>query len=839
MCRVFMLSRWLVFCCTLMLSELWSDAVLQARSSNRVTPPSGTLNTVKGAGLTMTVDSRWVDNGGYRPVFLKFTPMSPGSTIDRTLTITVVSDSNWGPRNSSVIASREVVIPRGVQPVQATLSVPQHFISDGSHLVVTELGQTIDRLSTTQGLFQSYQNTNSYWIEGLPTILFVGEEATEDQLAPMALALNFPSSEWSSTTGNQVGILPLPQSVSRPVEGLPTRWRDYSSLDLVFISHRDLNQLKQQHEPSWKALKAWVSTGGTLIVYLLEEKLASLPEIERLLDLPEGEVQPASENAGKADSGESDAGNGNAKSLNAEPVDTETNTAETDNAEANDSKAADSKASEVEGMPGQDSRWRRPNPRDYRETEFLLNLQNRYVIEQDEESLDKLKLKRPPNLEATFLYRTCGSGLIVASLVDDPLPGNYGDWCWIFNTLGTQRLFWAERHGMSLQGENPDFWDLLIPGVGLPPVIEFQILITLFAIGIGPVNYFLLRRRRKLYLLVLTVPGIAGTVTFGLIGYAIIADGFGIYVRARTYTQIDQRAGHAVCHSRLSYYAGMAPSDGLRFAGDTVVLPYTPLGPREGGPGSNNQTRTIAWNTDNSDQDRQQLDGAWLRSRTPSQLLTVRSRPSSFGLEIHMDAADGDSPATEQQPAKTASPQDATPADAQPVQDASDPPTDDESSDAATNGFSGSLQPKIRITNRLGTRIEQLVLYDAQGQAHIGASIDADATATLTLTPNQNAGQKIVSLLNRKATVVPAGAGASNTFSTRSFYYGYDTALIQAGQKDSLLEQNIMGIRQSTSTGKSSKRNTYFAVVERSPEVQFGVDEVDEEASLHVIRGTW
>ena len=50
------------------------------------------------------------------------------------------------------------------------------------------------------------------------------------------------------------------------------------------------------------------------------------------------------------------------------------------------------------------------------------------------------------------------------------------------------------------------FANLLVPGVGLAPVTEFHVLITLFVLVIGPVNYWLLKRWRRLHLMVLTVP---------------------------------------------------------------------------------------------------------------------------------------------------------------------------------------------------------------------------------------------------------------------------------------------------------------------------------------------
>ncbi|MEK6247653.1 MAG: hypothetical protein N2C12_05690, partial [Planctomycetales bacterium] len=47
---------------------------------------------------------------------------------------------------------------------------------------------------------------------------------------------------------------------------------------------------------------------------------------------------------------------------------------------------------------------------------------------------------------------------------------------------------WSQRHGLSPPEGTTEFWTFLIPGVGLPPVHTFWVLITIFVIVIGPGN---------------------------------------------------------------------------------------------------------------------------------------------------------------------------------------------------------------------------------------------------------------------------------------------------------------------------------------------------------------
>src|SRR5262249_11813678 len=141
---------------------------------------------------------------------------------------------------------------------------------------------------------------------------------------------------------------------------------------------------------------------------------------------------------------------------------------------------------------------------------------------------------------------------------------NQPPWGWIYNTLGQPRWQWYQRQGLSLVNSNNDFWKFLIPGIGLAPVRQFQVIITFFVVLIGPITYYLLRKSGKLNLIVIIVPAVALLITGMLFMYAVIADGLSVRVRARSFTHIDQRAGEAACWTRLSYYAGLAPSDGLK-----------------------------------------------------------------------------------------------------------------------------------------------------------------------------------------------------------------------------------------------------------------------------------
>ena len=173
---------------------------------------------------------------------------------------------------------------------------------------------------------------------------------------------------------------------------------------------------------------------------------------------------------------------------------------------------------------------------------------------------------------------------------------------------------------------NPEYWNWLVPGIGRAPVGSFLVLITAFVIAIGPVNYFLLRRKRRLYLLLVTVPLGAALVSLTLFAYALISDGLGVRLRVRSFTEIDQRAGRAVSWSRQSYYAGLAPSGGLTFPETAVVFPIDHY-PAERAYGSL-ATQWLVWDKD------QNLASGYISSRSTAQFLVVDSGPRSRGLLV-------------------------------------------------------------------------------------------------------------------------------------------------------------------------------------------------------------
>ena len=323
----------------------------------------------------------------------------------------------------------------------------------------------------------------------------------------------------------------------------------------------EFHQVKRQNPEAFQAILAWTSAGGNLLVYGMQDDWSRLSELESLLKL-----------------------------------------------------------TPKKSIPAQDSRrgWTEPNKSDYGRP-IPVTAHRMYgpsptpprvpsptVEKLFEKGFAKSKLLRSP----PFLMREYDMGMVVA-IADDAAAGKRAIWNWLLNSLTAQRWDWTQRQRpvgrcrrMSSSGTSDS-------RRGAPSGQRFRVLITLFVVAIGPLNYWLLRRRRRLQLLVVTIPLGAAAVTLVLFGYALVADGLGTRVRVRSATLLDQRHGRAACWARMMYYSGVTPFGGLTFPADVAVLPFDFV-PGESGA----RRQDMIWEDD------QRLVSGWLPARTPTQLLT-------------------------------------------------------------------------------------------------------------------------------------------------------------------------------------------------------------------------
>jgi hypothetical protein len=364
---------------------------------------------------------------------------------------------------------------------------------------------------------------------------------------------------------------------------LSEHWLDYSTFDVVVASWDELDALMHNRPQAWQALRRWVSAGGNLVVYKASDAWEWLMPLEA--DLPAPGVPrtepPSDGSALPGTAPPSQAWDGTSSNMFLPAAFQMLRTwAKRSGTSAAQTRRGWSVARTL--PPGQTT------------TMAAFRVLSAQVA----------PAVPPPAAES--LIRPWNLGQVIA-LRADPLTPDPAIWLSVWSQLGDDRIAAAPRLGLSALSPNPDFWNLLVPNVGLPPVDAFRVLITLFVLVIGPVNYFLLRRLQRLHLLVFIVPAAALLVTLSLLGYAILGDGLGVKIRPRTLTVLDPARGEGVCWQRLSYYAGLAPSGGLSFSPETAVYP---LMAQPSPYGRGEATRVVVWG------ENQNLTRGWLASRT-------------------------------------------------------------------------------------------------------------------------------------------------------------------------------------------------------------------------------
>ncbi|MDB5335755.1 MAG: hypothetical protein JWN70_1374 [Planctomycetaceae bacterium] len=400
----------------------------------------------------------------------------------------------------------------------------------------------------------------------------------------------------------------------------------------------------------------------------------------------------------------------------------------------------------------------------------------------------------------TYSYRDWVLGQVHV-FPDNPFPGTANDWCWWLSSLPKNVTQWPRKLGMSSRTDNSEFLTFLIPGVGTVPVFAFLCLITVFTLVIGPLNYYWLYKRRRLALMVLTVPVIAGVTCVLLFAYSLIADGFSIRSRIHSFTWLDQQRKSAVTLSRLSLYAPFAPSTGLKFSPECAVFPlWQPgTGGFEGG--------SVDWSAND-----QRLSSAWFRSQTWTQFQTIENRDERGRLDYK-------------------------------------PPTDPKA-------------PTLAVSNGLSWDLEYLAVKVTDSDWFAGGPIPAGATADLKRVKRTEVAQRFQEATDKTAWLFPEGMSSApymgRPYGMSSRYYGgyqrLETSLktgllakcsTAAGTSDAIPQRELYDWRDGQTTNSKTRPHAaalkplYWAISQGNPGVQAGVKSAIDSKSLHLLFGTF
>lgn len=559
------------------------------------------------SGLYLAFDTRWIDGSGYRPVRITIaTANGLPAAADRRLEVTLQPTYyNYNNRNPFPIVTQEVKLSQGKTVETHTLLVPQQFLWNSVKITTREDGGRLKELSTLSAPVVT-TFVNGYYTEAYPaTIVFhrnaperdnragwvldqanrrdAGEEV--DELPDLRIFFNeqtMPTNQQlkSQLTGSSNQAVSALTFLTRtdllPLSEMPTTWQALTSADLIVLEREDLETVSQKYPERFAVLHQWLLAGGNLLVCNAGKN--GPDAIDRLLRPSSKGTSPAWKQVSSSSVNTRDLGI-------------------------------------IEKIRTPTSRFSMTTTGSY----VPLAIRQGNLVETDDRVNGKATEVGTPLKIAS---RNEGFGKLVV-VQEDPFPGTVGSWERIFATFRGDRLAWYQRHGMSRLRENLGFWEFLIPGVGVAPVTTFELLITLFVIVIGPVNYFVLRSIGRLNFLIVTVPVGALMVTVVLMTYAVLSDGLSTKSRIRTVTLLDQSTGRGASWSRQAYYAGLASTSGLTYPVDSAVYEYEqyPLTEHTG-------QKRLNWG------DHQVLQGGYFRSRVTQQFLAIRPFETARRLTV-------------------------------------------------------------------------------------------------------------------------------------------------------------------------------------------------------------
>ncbi len=710
----------------------------------------------KPSGLQLRIHSNWVDATGYRPLQIEVLSI-PAALADRRITVRL-SPNSWNRGREGI--EFDVEIPEGSTRVTKDVLVPQFEIFQQLDIETREEGRRLEDLSGRLGLPRNV--TTWDWTESFPSILFIdrdapppaqamtltaqsGKGARTDLPDVVALAALLPPNEdfvqtlWANSNRTTTEATPtrrpdseILQSVQRlqtfellPPEMLPAQWQGYTCLDLIVVTLADLRFLTETQPETWQAIRRYVLAGGNLLVFGVDSNLTDMSALDQLIRFP---AKPES------------------------------------------------------------NAWRRPDPERYGD-ETLASLSQRdsvvrryqsggWIEESIEEYDSNSKGSAEPAPEPIFVLRALGMGRVIALAASDLNEPAADQWAWMFQELGTSRWRWYARHGMSRIRSNIGFWDFLIPGVGAAPVKGFLGIITLFMITIGPVNYWLLGRAKRLYLLLITVPLGAAIVTAGLYAYAIVKDGFGTRTRVRSFSQVLEN-GEVVSWSRQAYYAGVVPSSGLVYPRTAAIFPVA-ANPQQ----DQNGRRLTRWAKN------QELTDGFLKARSTCQTLVINPGARfESSLQIRREPS----------------------------------------------------KPSPLVKHDWPVKIEQLVVID-NGEVFWAERLQPSAEVTLVPIALEEVRAKLLAIYAAHQPLQPPGyaPAAADWRRMRRSYNGYDAGFASPSFSTSLLERELTQVIDDLRDDQLVTGRHYIAITSKAlPFVPLGVANSTQVEGFHLVRGGW
>lgn len=704
---------------------LFAGASADAFNGFRQTLPN-TSTTSLSTGLKLDIDAYWYEDGGYRPVRLRFEAAATKNR-DRVIDFELLTAKrNRSEDPVSLAVKQRLVLPAGETTVEETLYLPGYHQGSSIWWTVVVDGQEDKFLSLGRRTALPLNTTNNQQA-ALRRLRF---SPRLERRGNAALSRRSTLRSYDDLSGMLVD-----DATAAPMND----WLDYSATDIVSLDLAALRQKSEESPEAIAAIRRWCLAGGMIWVEKVGSNSEALLEISQLLDLGSWDLD-----------------------LDSPP------------------------GVQLSALP-QAAGWRRESLMKKATTAGDVAKQ---IVDQAQQGGLSSALQAAqggPDSRGWYAVHGAGLGRVYAFQRDGfDWPGRITNAVAENATKRWSSRGWAPRHGVKPDVASPDFANLLIPDVGFAPVGEFQVLITLFVLGIGPLNYWLLYRAQRLDLFVVTTPLVALAVTLALFSYATLSDGFGVRVRARTLTVLNQGEGQAVTWARLCHYAGLGSRGGFSMPDDAMVFPIRVGWENAVGAGQES-SRELFW-TD----DAQQLVSGWMPARTSVQHLVVRSGPVEERLQF------GE-------------------------------PTDD----------------RLEARNELGADLLLLLARDADGDWWIAEEADADAVVELEPIVATEAIATLRKLTLENQPSPPVGSGravedALERLGARQNVRAIERQLANVSPSSNLMNNainRVAGLEGGTPLNLPPR--TYVAVSDETITAALGFEEVKEAGSFHMVVGTW
>lgn len=730
---------------------------------------------------SIVVDPSGIEGVAYRAVKVTVTSKTAVLTNDHTLRV-VLSTNGYNEYAYDEQVTDYIQLPAGTTSATKFIDFPQRRELYQLHIAFYEDGDLIEGCSTTFGVSrgnarpQDDESTNVLVIDydapdrdthrtlvgtlSMPNMPLRGAHLLPDIRSLVGAvpsnAVSIAGYSWPQPN-DQFDDAQLIQLFTAhdgvdivPPSDLSDRWLSQSNADLIVISLDDLKKLAATDKPRFDALADCVMAGATLLVHGGGENWEGCGELSTLLKM----------NSRTQGESNSPVPNWNfpSKSTNRDQV--------TGLSNLNQGQTVS--------------------------TSTITYAEDGTVI------APTVARPRSTNSDPTpFVFRRYGLGIVAMTHHNNPFPGDKEEWICFWNTISASQFFGARRMGLSHERENNEYWNFLIPGVGSAPVFSFMGMIAIFMLLIGPVNYQVLKRQRRLSLMLVTVPLGATIFTSGLFLFAFVSDGFGTRVRVRSFTALEPGTKTAAAYSRQTYYMAFVPSSGMQYPLETAVFPLHAQ-PYEQSVQGNFYRSQSEWGDD-----KLMLKRRYLAAREHRQFVTLRATSCSARLDVQ----------------KTG-------------------------------------EKTLNVKNSLGAAVEYGVICDEQGKLYEIESLAQDGSALVSVGDPAAIHVRFAKWLHADVPTLPQDfdpRGYDNIFSVRRRYYygGYNQSLL-ATQSMSVLERNLREADATVTTlanGGSPQQGSvrFYYLLTTTPVIAddgqsmapLGVAGAQVVAATHLVRGSW